>query len=227
MLLGSIPAGPAAATAATSGIDVSSAQPGFDWPAARGAGVGFAFVKATEGTSYRNPQFAAQYNGSYQQGMIRGAYHFARPDGASGAAQAEYFVRNGGGWSRDGRTLPGALDLEDYPHGVHCYGRSPGQIVAWIHDFVNRYHDLTGRWAVIYTGAYWWNSCTAGDTGFAGNDPLWLVHPAASPGTLPAGWPTWSFWQNGTWTIGGRVVDHDLWNGTVERLRVLACGGPC
>jgi GH25 family lysozyme M1 (1,4-beta-N-acetylmuramidase) len=26
---------------------------------------------------YVNPNFAAQYNGSYQAGLIRGAYHFA------------------------------------------------------------------------------------------------------------------------------------------------------
>ena len=42
-------------------------------------GVRFAYVKATEGRTYRNPYFAQQYNGSYNVGMIRGAYHFALP----------------------------------------------------------------------------------------------------------------------------------------------------
>ena len=32
--------------------------------------------KATEGTTYTNPSFTPQYNGSYNIGMIRGAYHF-------------------------------------------------------------------------------------------------------------------------------------------------------
>ncbi len=51
--------------------------------------------------------------------MIRGAYHFATPDTTSGAAQANYFVDHGGGWSRDGKTLPGALDIEWNPYGGH------------------------------------------------------------------------------------------------------------
>jgi hypothetical protein len=45
-------------------------------------------------------------------GMIRGAYHFALPNSSSGATQANYFAGNGGGWSWDGKTLPGALDIE-------------------------------------------------------------------------------------------------------------------
>ncbi len=44
--------------------------------------------------------------------MIRGAYRFATPDATSGAAQADYLVDHGGGWPRDGRTLPGVLDIE-------------------------------------------------------------------------------------------------------------------
>lgn len=50
--------------------------------------------------------------GATNAGVIRGAYHFARPDISSGATQATYFTTNGGGWSADGITLPGALDIE-------------------------------------------------------------------------------------------------------------------
>lgn len=60
------------------------------------------YVKATEGTYHENPCFPQQYNGSYTLGMIGGAYRFATPDTAGGAAQADRFVDNGGGWSRDG-----------------------------------------------------------------------------------------------------------------------------
>src|SRR3954471_14381084 len=74
------------------GVDVSSYQPSFDWPSAAAQGISFAYVKATEGITYRNPRFAEQYNGSYRAGMIRGSYHYARPNRSGGAAQAEYFV---------------------------------------------------------------------------------------------------------------------------------------
>jgi GH25 family lysozyme M1 (1,4-beta-N-acetylmuramidase) len=205
------------------GVDVSSHQPTFDWPRAAAEGISFAYVKATEGTTYRNPRFASQYNGSYRAGMIRGSYHYARPDRSGGAAQAEFFVAHGGGWSRDGRTLPGALDLENTVGLDFCYGKAPGDMRAWIRDFVTRYHRLTGRWAVIYTRPNWWDRCTGRDTGIAANSPLWLAHPGSAPGPMPAGWRTYSFWQRGLW----KGVDLNTWNGSVERLRVLACNGPC
>ncbi len=85
------------------------------WSTLYGSGVRWAYTKATEGTYYTNPSFTQQYNGSYNVGMIRGSYHFATPDTTSGATQASYFVAHGGGWSKDGKTLPGALDIEWNP----------------------------------------------------------------------------------------------------------------
>lgn len=68
-----------AAVAQTNGMDVSSHQGNVDWASWWGQGMKFAYVKATEGTTYKNPYFAQQYNGSYNVGMIRGAYHFGLP----------------------------------------------------------------------------------------------------------------------------------------------------
>ncbi|MET7435206.1 GH25 family lysozyme, partial [Streptomyces flaveolus] len=92
------------------GHDVSSHQRRVDWAAARAKGARFVYVKATESTNYRNPYFSGQYSGAREAGLIRGAYHFARPDRSSGAKQAAYFVRHGGDWRADGWTLPPALD---------------------------------------------------------------------------------------------------------------------
>jgi GH25 family lysozyme M1 (1,4-beta-N-acetylmuramidase) len=70
--------GASAAQSRPNGVDVASYQRGFDWETAARQGISFAYAKATEGTSHRNPLFAEQYNGSYRAGMIRGAYHYAR-----------------------------------------------------------------------------------------------------------------------------------------------------
>jgi lysozyme len=75
-------------------------------------GISILYIKATEGTGYLNPYFAQQYDGSYNVGLIRGSYHFARPDVSGGEAQADYFIAHGGGWSADGKTLPSALDID-------------------------------------------------------------------------------------------------------------------
>ena len=77
-------AGPAAA-ATTPGIDVSRYQGTINWTSVKNAGIQFAFIKATEGTSYKDPNFNANYTNSYNAGVIRGAYHFARPNISSGA----------------------------------------------------------------------------------------------------------------------------------------------
>jgi GH25 family lysozyme M1 (1,4-beta-N-acetylmuramidase) len=220
-----VTAGPAAAATVTYGQDVSGHQGSVNWSAQWSAGSRFAYIKATEGDYYVNPSFAQQYNGSYNAGMIRGSYHFVIPNGPGGSAQADYFIAHGGGWSKDGRTLPGALDIEYNPYGATCYGLSASSMVSWISAFLNRYHTRTGRWAVIYTTTDWWRTCTGNYAGFASNSPLWVARYASTVGTLPAGWSTYSFWQ---WADHGTFPgDQDVWNGSLSRLKVLACNGAC
>jgi GH25 family lysozyme M1 (1,4-beta-N-acetylmuramidase) len=218
-------ASPAQAATVTYGQDVSSYQGNVNWAAQWSAGSRFAYIKATEGNYYTNSYFAQQYNGSYNVGMIRGAYHFAIPNGASASAQADYFIAHGGGWSADGKTLPGALDIEYNPYGATCYGLSQASMRSWISAFLTRYHDRTGRWAVIYTTTDWWTSCTGNYSGFWANSPLWLARYASAPGTLPAGAPTWSFWQYSS--SGPFAGDSNQWHGALDRLKVLACNGSC
>lgn len=62
--------------------------------------------------AYIDPEFSNNYVAATNAGIIRGGYHFAHPDASSGATQAQYFLAHGGGWSSDGITLPGALDIE-------------------------------------------------------------------------------------------------------------------
>ncbi|MEV0206569.1 lysozyme [Streptomyces sp. NPDC050788] len=206
----------------TEGVDVSSHQGNVAWSTLWSSGVKWAYTKATEGTYYTNPYFAQQYNGSYNVGMIRGAYHFATPDTTSGATQANYFVDHGGGWSRDGKTLPGALDIEWNPYGAACYGKSASAMVSWIADFLNTYKARTGRDAVIYTATSWWTDCTGNYGGFAANNPLWIARYASSVGTLPAGWGYYTMWQ---YTSSGPTVgDHNRFNGALDRVVALANG---
>ena len=215
-----------AAPAGLPGLDVSSHQGNVNWSTVAAHGAKFAYIKATEGTTYRNPYFAQQYNGSYHAGLIRGAYHFALPNRSGGKAQADYFAGHGGGWSKDGKTLPGALDIEYNPYrGGTCYGISTAAMVNWIRDFLNEYHAKTTRWAVIYTTTDWWRTCTGNSSRFATNSPLWIARVNSRVGTLPAGWSTYSFWQFAT--SGTFPGDQDVWHGSLDRLKVLACNGRC
>lgn len=222
------------------GVDVSSHQGNVDWSYAYGKGARFAYVKATQSwpsTLYKNPYFNQQYNGSYQAGLIRGAYHFAMPATSSGTTQAKQFVANGGGWSADGKTMPPLLDIEwnpynssDYPQGKGnaCYGMSATQLSNWIYDFGVEVKRLTGRVPMIYTAKSWWDSCTNGTTRFKG----WPLHiaryPSAAqdtPGALPGGWPIHSVWQYSTTTgfiSPSKGVDGNVFNGSLAGLKKFA-----
>ncbi|MFJ6695531.1 lysozyme [Streptomyces sp. NPDC091272] len=206
----------------TEGVDVSSHQGNVNWATLWSSGVKWAYVKATEGTSYKNPYFSQQYNGSYDSGMIRGAYHFALPDNSGGAAQATYFASNGGGWSRDGRTLPGVLDIEWNPYGAQCFGKTQSQMVAWVRDFLTTYKARTGRDAVIYTATSWWKTCTGNYAGFGASNPLWVARYNSTVGELPSGWGTYTMWQYTS--TGPTVGDHNRFNGALDRVRALANG---
>ena len=82
-------------------------------------------------TGFIDPYFSLNYISTRNNNFVRGAYHFAHPNVSSGAAQATYFLAHGGkahtfvtavrfltlcvytgGWTSDGITLPGAIDLE-------------------------------------------------------------------------------------------------------------------
>ncbi|MFD5689686.1 lysozyme [Streptomyces rubiginosohelvolus] len=212
-------------TSGVQGIDVSHWQGAINWGSVKAAGISFAYMKATEGTTFKDSRFSANYTGSYNAGLIRGAYHFARPDVSNGATQAGYFASNGGGWSQDGKTLPGVLDIEHNPYGAMCYGLSTTQMRTWINDFYATYKARTTRDVVIYTTASWWNTCTGSWTGMAAKSPLWIAHWGTASPTVPAGFPTWTIWQ---YTATGRVggvsgdVDRNKFNGSLARLQALA-----
>ncbi|KAI0716374.1 glycoside hydrolase family 25 protein [Earliella scabrosa] len=207
--------------AAPKGIDISHYQGSVNFNTVKANGLSFVYIKATEGTTYTDPTFSEHYNGATKAGLIRGGYHFAHPDLSSGATQAKFFLAHGGGWSSDGITLPGALDIE-YGPSAECYGLSASAMVSWIRDFSNTYHSSTGVYPVIYTTTDWWKTCTGNSAAFASTNPLWIARYASSIGTLPAGWPYATFWQYAD--SGPNPGDQDEFNGSMDGLKRLALG---
>jgi GH25 family lysozyme M1 (1,4-beta-N-acetylmuramidase) len=200
------------------GVDISSYQGKLKWSTWTKKDRDFAYIKATEGTSYKNPYFKTQYKGAAKAGMIRGAYHFANPAGKAGYKQARYFVKNGGGWSADGHTLPGVLDIEYNPYGSTCYGVSKKKTVAWVTSFTKEYKKLTGKAAVIYTTTDWWKQCTGNSSKFGTTNPLWVArYGSKKPGTLPKGWTTATFWQ-----YSANPIDQDVFPAKAKVLKKLA-----
>jgi len=215
-----------AATSTTlNGVDVASFQhPGgaaIDWASVHGAGYDFAAIKATEGNYYTNKTYyASDAAAATAAGMYVAAYAFAIPNVSNGTSQADYLV-NFASYKIGGRFLPVIADLEYDPYAStdgtnQCYGLSLGAMVTWISQFVAEIQKLTGQPPIIYTPASWWDTCTGNSTAF-GKDMLWVpAYSAGTPGTLPAGWSTWTMWQ---YTSSGTVpgisgpVDLDYFSG--------------
>ncbi|MCC9203587.1 GH25 family lysozyme [Arthrobacter sp. zg-Y769] len=206
------------------GIDVSSHQGNVDWTQQWNMGARFAYVKATEGTYYKNPFYNQQYNGSANKGMVRGAYHFAIPSVGSAAAEANYFVNNGGGWNSGGSTLPPLLDIEYNPYpelGNTCYNMTAQQMVNWVRAFSDTVRARTGRVPMIYTTTDWWQTCTGNSSAFS-DHPLHLASYARAPGSTPAGWATYNIWQYSS--TGPFVGDSNVFNGSSAALTAFAKG---
>jgi GH25 family lysozyme M1 (1,4-beta-N-acetylmuramidase) len=213
------------------GIDISSHDHRrftMQWRTEIAAGSRFVYIKATEGTTYVNPHFLADYTAARAARRYVGAYVFARPDHGDPVGQADHFLRHAR-FTRDAQTLVPFVDLEWPYTGVladDCYDLTPRQMRAWIRAFVHRIDAAIGRKVMIYTNTYWWNPCTGNDTSYAGH-PLDIANYTGKPPALPAGWTTFALWQYLPGDPKERHShDRDVVNGGLAGLRALAWPPP-
>jgi lysozyme len=163
------------------GIDVSAWQGRIDWSVLARDDIGFAYIKATEGTNFVDREFARNWADAAKAGIPHGAYHyFSLCD--SGAAQAANFLRV---VPTDRTALAPELDLE---LAGNCRHRpAPSAVDAQLTVFLDRVQAQTGKTMVIYLGHDW-----AHRYPFPPNlhNPLWeqsALHP-------PSG-IDWAIWQ--------------------------------
>jgi GH25 family lysozyme M1 (1,4-beta-N-acetylmuramidase) len=209
------------------GIDVSGhdhAVRPIDWGAVAAGGVKFAYIKATEGTTFVNSYYNADYQAARDNGLRVGAYAFGRPDLGDPAGQANHLMDTSL-WTVDSQTLIPFLDVE-WPYAAiklnACWGLTPAQMTAWIHGFLDTVQGRIGRLPMIYTNTNWWNPCTGNDPSF-GSYALDLAGYTSSPPPLPAGWRNFTLWQYGAGlssAVGN--YDKDVYNGDLPGLATLA-----
>jgi lysozyme len=196
------------------GIDVSKAQTTVNWPSVASAGYVFAYIKATDGQDYVDPELKANWTGAAQAGLLRGAYHFFRAED-SPSVQANFFWNTVNGMG-DGE-LPLVVDIEE------SMSQTNSVVLSNLTQFLQDLQRLSGRQPMIYTYASFWNGL--GSNGFGGY-PLWIAEYTTAPAPkLPNGWTTWEFWQ---YSESGQVsgittkVDLNVFNGSADDLRQWA-----
>lgn len=99
-------------TTLENGFDVSRHNSGsYDWNAARNAGYTFVMMKATQGTTWKDPLFESNYAGAKNAGFKVGCYAYSTATSVAQAeAEARFLVQQLGGRAME---YPVALDLED------------------------------------------------------------------------------------------------------------------
>lgn len=127
------------------GVDVSAFQGAVRWDEAR-ADIGFALCKATEGVGFTDARFAENYRGIAAAGLVRGTYHFARPD-LNGDPREEaryYHATVAAEGIRPGDLAP-VLDIEV----------GSGDLTSWVLAFLSETEGLWGRVPLLYSYSSW------------------------------------------------------------------------
>ncbi|MFC6221925.1 glycoside hydrolase family 25 protein [Hymenobacter artigasi] len=191
------------------GIDVSSYQGRIDWPEVARNRVRFAFIKASEGATLRDPRFARNWREARKAGVLCGAYHYFLPS-RDGKLQADLFAKIVPLAPGD---LPPVLDVEAANfHDVAVLRR---EVARWLRLIEAHY----GVRPILYSNHSFYKRHLAGHFD---DYPLWLAHYEVERPTLPPS--KWIIWQHSdeAYVPGIRgVVDFNVFKGNFESLQAL------
>lgn len=178
------------------GVDVSSYQGYIDWEELEEREISFAFIKATEGSSYRDRCFEDNINNIQGTDIAVGAYHFMSFE-SDGKAQAENFIT---AVSPEKINLPPVIDLELYGD----YNEKPPSaehVGKILDDMINALYDTYGEMPIIYTNRRAYSLYVSGK--YEKCD-IWICDVIKKP-ALPDG-RNWTFWQ---YTHTGKLPGYD------------------
>jgi lysozyme len=196
------------------GIDVSRYQQDIDWTLVKSmrvkkVSIGFAFIKATEGTSFIDANFKNNMEDARAAGVTRGAYHFFIGS-RSGKAQAANFIENVNLKKGD---LPPVLDVEQ------ANGASVEDIQTRINDWLVMVEKKYKVKPILYCNVDFYRTYLEGKFD---DYPLWIAHYLVKD--KPRIDKHWDFWQhNETGRVNGirTYVDFNAFNGDSAAFREL------
>lgn len=195
------------------GVDVSHYQGDIDWETLASQGnISFAFIKATEGSSYVDDYFAFNWEQSQKTALRVGAYHFFSFDSA-GKTQAENFINTVEAF--DG-MLPPVIDLEFYDSHASFHPEADA-VRAELDDLIAALEEHYGVNPVIYTSEDCYKLYLAGGYG---DCDIWIRNVITRP-KLSDG-REWTFWQyTNRMKLDGysgeeRFIDMNVFRGSRE-----------
>ena len=182
------------------GVDVSKHQGEMDWQKCKGVGAKYAFIRATVGAGYVDPQFERNFDELVDVGLPTGAYHVVVPRYNGKVVTADANISN----------FLEALDVcsLDFPVILDCEltnGDNPRHITSVIEDCIRILED-NGFGVMIYTGAWWWDGNVMPHDKW-NSYPLHVAnYTSAAQPYMPRDWKEWDVWQ---WSANGNGRGHE------------------
>lgn len=196
------------------GFDVSEYQSTINWEETYSIDeafeLSFVFIRATAGSDKLDRRFKDNWKGAEERQLIRGAYHYYRPNENS-IAQADNFIKNVQLKKGD---LPPVLDIEKLPKT-----QSIDSLKVGLRRWLNRVEAHYKVKPIIYSGESYY-------TDFLKKEfkeyPLWIANYNFWRNDLESDWLFWQFTEKAQITGIPGMVDVNIFNGDKNKL-LLKC----
>ncbi len=195
------------------GLDLSEYQGEIDWTLVEtieeNHPLEFVFIRATAGNDREDGQFEQNWLGAKKRNMIRGAYHYYRPNENS-LEQAQLFIKTVQLKKGD---LPPVLDIEKLPKEQSLDSLKMG-LRRWL-KVVEAHYKVK---PIIYTGEKYYDDFLKEDF----SDYLfWIANYNFYREKIGDNWLFWQFTEKASVSGIKGNVDVNIFNGDVEQLRFI------
>lgn len=197
----------------TVGIDVSEYQGEISWSYVdtieNKYPLHFVFIRATAGNNVVDRRFKRNWEGAKKNKMIRGAYHYYRPNENS-LEQAELFIKTVKLKTGD---LPPVLDIEKLPKNQSMTNLKKG-LRRWLQAIENHYKVKP----IIYTGEKYYDDFLKEEF----SDYLfWIANYNFYREEIQDDWLFWQFTERAAVPGIEEKVDVNIYNGDLQQLQFI------
>lgn len=195
------------------GFDVSQYQGEIDWNKVQYVEntflLQFVFIRATAGKDVTDGCFKYNWEQAKKKKMIRGAYHYYRPNENS-LEQAQNFIKTVKLSSGD---LPPVLDIEKLPENQPLDSLKKG--LKRFLDKVDKHYKVR---PIIYTGEKYYDAFLKEEFS---DYTFWIANYNFFVEDIKDDWLFWQFTESGSVEGIPGTVDINIYNGTPKQLNYL------
>lgn len=195
------------------GIDVSEYQGKISWSYVdtieKKYPLHFVFIRATAGNNVVDSKFKRNWEGAKANNMIRGAYHYYRPNENS-LEQAELFIKT---VALEKGDLPPVLDIEKLPKNQSMTNLKKG-LRKWLQAIEKHYKVKP----IIYSGEKYYDDFLKEEFG---DYLFWIANYNFYREEIQEDWLFWQFTEKAAVPGINGNVDVNIYNGDLQQLQFI------